>query len=148
MSEQFKTLPEYADTWSLNMIESEGVPISIRYREGVRNAVGHPEYPLQIAVAVRLLDPSEVGLTNAAEAERLYEIEDALTASLAKDDEVVFVMSRTSAGIREFIYYAQPNDLAYYEAQIDTVRTQFTEHDIQCMMRSDPAWTLFAQFSR
>lgn len=148
MREAFKTMPEYADTWSLNMVESDGVPISIRYREGVRDAVGHPDYPYQIGVAVPLLDPSEVGLTNAGEVERLYAIEDALADALTHADEAVFVMSLTSGGVREFIYYAHPKDLMHYEKKVGEVRTRFLEHDIQFTMRGDPEWALFTRFSQ
>ncbi len=146
--EVYKPIRDYDDTWSLGHAEIEGKPLITRYREGLKAAIGHSGYRYQIGIAIPLIESSKEGLPSQEEGERLYEIEDALTEELSRDDQAVFALSITTNGMRELVYYASEWKPEYYEAKVQQVAQNFPEHEMQFMIQSDPEWETFSRYSK
>ncbi len=142
---EFKDISQYPDTWTIGQAVREGKPIFIRTRSGLNDAVGHPNYPFQIGVAVPLLTPTKDGLTTNEEAEVLGKIEDNLNQTLSQKSEAVEAMVITTNGMREFMFYASEWKPEYFEKEVKSVEPM--GHELQFMMQHDPKWKTFQQFS-
>lgn len=142
---EFKEISQYPDTWTIGQAVREGMPIFIRTRSGLNEAIGHPNYPFQIGVAVPLLTPTKDGLTTNEEGEVLGKIEDDLNQILSQKGEAVEVMVITRNGMREFVFYASEWKPEYFEKEVKSVESM--GHELQFMMQHDPKWETFQQFS-
>lgn len=147
-AKKFKNISEYPDAWSVAQGVIDGKPIFTRYRSGINEAIGHPNYPFQIGIAIPLNSPTEDGLPANEEGNRLGQIEDAISAVLQLHDETVFVLSITTGGMREFVFYASEWKPEYYEAKVKEAGKSFAEHDLQFMMQPDKNWDTFRQFTK
>lgn len=143
-----KPISEYADTWSLVQSSEQGKPMFIRYRDGLKDAVGHSSYEFQIGVATPLLDPTSEGLTTDTEAEELWKIEEALDDALSTNDEAVFAISITTGGMREFVFYASEWNPEYYENKVKEINKKFPNRGLQFMMQHDKNWDTFRTFTK
>jgi hypothetical protein len=141
MTKVFKKITQYPDIWKVFRSEHNTKPIIIRYRSGMAGAIGHPEYPYQIGIAVPLLNPTKDGLTTEEEAKILSEIEDALNLTLSENQEAAEVMAITTNGMREFVFYAPKWEPEYYESKVKSIDGR--SHQLQFMIQSDPEWNTF-----
>ncbi len=144
----YTAISEYPDTWSLLKGADQGKPMFIRYRDGLKEAVGHAGYEFQIGIATPLLDPTSEGLTTDAEAEELWKVEEALDDVLSSNDEAVFALTITTGGMREFVFYAAEWKPEYYENKVKEVNKQFSNRDLQFMMKHDKNWDTFRSFTK
>lgn len=142
----FKNILEYPDTWSVLTGENEGNPLTIRFRAGAKEAVGHPEYPFQIGVAVPLLRPNEQKLPEFDESVQLDLIEGRLVSSLLEGNETFFVMVVTTTSMREFVFYAKEWKPEYFENKVREVEKSTATHQLQFMMKPDENWETFKFF--
>jgi hypothetical protein len=143
---KFKDMPSYSDRWSMLQGIDEGKIIFIRARN-IQDAVGHPEYPFQIGVAIPLKQPTGAGLPNPQESEALRLIEDKLIPALTKDDETVFVMALTTHGMREFVFYAKEWKPEFFEEKVNEVEKSSAPYELQYMMKHDPNWESYATYT-
>ncbi len=140
----FKDIGEYPDTWSVAQGIMEDKPIFVRFRNGLKEAVGHSGYPFQIGVAVPLLHPIK-GLPDGTESDELAKIEDVLVKKLTENNQAVFAMVITINGMREFVFYASEWKPEIYEQKVKSIDSG--KHELQFMMKQDPKWNTFKQFS-
>ena len=137
-------IEEYPDTWGVGRGVRAGKPVFVRYRSGLKEAAGHTGYPFQIGVAVPLADPTREGLSNNEEAERLARLEDALDDALKQ--EAVFAMAITTAGIREFVFYAKEWKPDYFAEKVSKTGST-AGYKPQFMMRADREWEAYRAFA-
>jgi hypothetical protein len=142
MSGDFKEIEQYPDTWKIGRSTLDGKPVFIRYRSGIVDAIGHPNYPFQIGIAVPLLNPTTEGLTTEEEAEVLSGVEDSLNLTLGENSEAVEVMVITTNGMREFVFYASEWKPEYFEKKVKNVDGK--SHQLQFIMQRDPKWETFS----
>lgn len=140
----FKNISEYPDTWSIVEGTYQSKPIFVRIKTGIEEGVGHPKYPFQIGVAVPLLDPTVDGLTKDNEAEVLWDFEDRLAKTLQENNEMIFVMTITTGGMREFVFYASEWKPEYFEQKVKAIEAGL--HKPQFMMQHDPEWKTYLDF--
>jgi hypothetical protein len=146
---EFKSISQYSDTWGVAQASLENKPVFVRYREGLQDAIGHPDFPFQIGVAVPLLKPTADGLTVNSEAEELYAIEDELERVLGENDEIVFALTITFNGMREFVFYASEWKPEYFEQKIKQIGASIRSgHELQFMMQKDEKWETFKTYTR
>jgi hypothetical protein len=142
-NKKIKPLSDYPETWDI----AEGIdgdnPIFIRTRSLIKEAVGHPEYPFQIGVAVPLKHPTPDGLPTNQEAHLLNDIEDKLTKVLTTS---VLVMIITTSGMREFVFYEKTWRPEELEAQVKSVNKEHPDHQLQFIMKHDPNWSIIKPF--
>ncbi|HET9410041.1 MAG TPA: DUF695 domain-containing protein [Candidatus Sulfotelmatobacter sp.] len=144
LTKKFKDIKSYPDTWSVSKGMREGKPIFVRFREGLREAVGHPEYPFQIGIAVPLLHPTEDGLTTDSEAQELGKIEDALNERIVRGGSGIFALTITYNGMREFVFYAKEWKPESFEQEVKSINAG--PHKLQFMMQRDSKWDTFKRF--
>lgn len=145
-TKSFKNISEYPDTWSVSTGENEGNPLVLRFRTGAREALGHPDYPFQIGVAVPLLRPNEQKLPESDESSQLDLIENGLINSLTQDNEAFFVIVITTTGMREFVFYAREWKPEYFENKVKEIEKSTATHHLQFMMKPDENWETFKFF--
>jgi hypothetical protein len=68
------------ESWSLLQGTREGRPLIARFIAGALDGAGHPDYPIQIGVAVSLKSPDTNGFPSADEGEQLNTVEDELVS--------------------------------------------------------------------
>ncbi len=129
------------DEWKVLRGEYAGKAIFIRARQ-VSNMVGSERFPFQIGVVIPLKNPTEAGLPQGSELQELNLIEDELDAILSKDG-LLYVMSITTGGMREFVFYAPEWKPEYFESKVKTIQDKFEEHQLQFMMKCDPKWETY-----
>lgn len=148
ISQKYRNINEYEDRWTVLQGELNEKPIFSRYRNGFDEAVGHPDYPFQIGVAVPLINPTSDGLPTTPEANELFAIEDKLTETLEKNQEAVHVMTITFNGMREFVFYASEWKPEYFEQKVKDIRRNISsKHELQFMMQPDEKWETFRTYS-
>lgn len=144
---KFQEINDYPDTWTILRGTYDGRPIFIRLRESMKQAIGHPDYPFQMGVAIPLKNPGTECLITDGEAEQLHAIEDLLTKALCENQAAVLVMVITTAGMREFIYYTKDWKPEYFKERVNDIEKHTRTHELQFIMRHDPDWSIFKQFT-
>lgn len=140
---QFQQIEHYPDTWAISQTTYEGKLMTVRIREGLKKALGHPNFPFQIGIAIPILKPSDIGMPDTDEAALLNIIEDSIQQELCKENTVVLVAVTTFDGVREFILYAkewQPED---FDQKVSTIQQVTGTHQLQFMMQEDRHWNTF-----
>jgi hypothetical protein len=131
--------------WSVAQGHYEGSPLFAR----IRRDPGHPirvTHNHRVGIAVPLLSPDSRGLPQGEEFSALSEIEDALSAALESGAKSVHVLSITTSGMREFVFYTC--DPVWAEGTFRSVQGQVHTHELQLSIESDPEWSVYQQFSR
>ncbi|HEX8182773.1 MAG TPA: DUF695 domain-containing protein [Candidatus Saccharimonadales bacterium] len=139
-SKKFQPLNEYPENWVMIQDTNEGKPMFVRVQASLKDAVGHPEYPYQIGVAVPLHNQTSNGLPRENEFNDLNAIEDTLCDTLT---DAVLVAIITTDGMREFVFYAKQWKPEEYEARVNEIETQQGTHQLQFVMQHDPEWSTF-----
>lgn len=120
--------------------------IYIRIRIGLKDAVGHPQYPFQIGIATPLINPTSEGLTTNEEAEELFQIEDSLQSVFEKDDKGVCVLIITTSGMREFVFYVSEWNPEIYEQNVREINSHYENRELQFMIQKDKSWDTFKSY--
>ena len=131
--------------WSVAKGVRSGKPIFIRRNQSATSLAGHAEYKFRVGVAIPLREPNSDGLPNNAEMEQLNAIEDQLCAALEKGQVSLQVLSITTQGMREFVFYTRSPSAA--NLAIDGLRAQPLTHEIQNYVIEDPKWGVYSQFA-
>jgi hypothetical protein len=142
---KYKSIKEYPDTWAIGQGIENGKPIFVKFRAGLQDATGHPEFPFQIGVAVPLLNPTSDGLTTQTEAEVLWRLEDRLNEILTHNDRSVFAFIITTGGMREYVFYAREWTPEQFDKDVHAIDSE--GHQLQFMMRHDPHWDTYKEFT-
>lgn len=139
-SKKIKPLNEYSENWVIAQGVHDGKATFIRIQLSLRDAIGHPEYPYQIGVAVPLKDPTTEGLPKNSELEALNAIEDLLYDTIT---DATLVATITTNGMREFVFYAKDWKPEIFEAQVKMIEAKQGTHRLQFMMQQDSSWSTF-----
>ncbi len=131
--------------WSVAKGERGGRPIFIRRNVSAVSLAGHPEYRFRVGVAVPLNEPDSDGLPNESEMSELNEIEDALCEHFERGQHSLQVLSITTRGMREFVFYTRaPAEIGL---ALEALRSQVATHELQSYIAEDPKWTVYAQYA-
>jgi hypothetical protein len=118
----------------------DGAPVIVRFNAAMAAAAGHPDFPIQIGVAVPLLDPDPGGLPRPDEDERLGALEDEIDRLVGDDAVMVGVV--TTGVMREFVLYAGSDD--WIERFHEDLQAAAGDHEAQVMAQRDPTWDVYA----
>ena len=136
-----------SDSWTLNQGILENKPIFIRVRDNLDIAI-RSNSPFQIGVAVSLLNPTKDGLPTNSEGGELVVIEDRLDEVLGENPSAIRVMTITTDGMREFIFYTSVWEPQYFEQKVKGVGESIgSGHELQFTMQEDKEWQTFTEFS-
>ena len=117
----------------------------VRRNNSAKQLASNPEFRYRVGVVIPLLAPNEVGLPSNEEMESLNQIEDELSLWLEKDQASIQVLSITTDGMREFVFYTRTPRMI--ENAINNVRSKFTLHEIQFYIKEDKKWFVYRQFT-
>lgn len=132
-----------SDEWAVAEGEMDDAPVVVRFNKSIAAAAGHPEYSIQIGVALPLRNPDPGRLPSPEEAEELNAIEDALDRLVG--DKAVLVAVVTTSEMREFVLYTGSGDwIAQFDADLQAA---VGDHAVQVMAQTDSQWNVYASLA-
>ena len=117
----------------------------VRRNDSGAELQGHADYKFRVGVAIPLLEPRPDGLPTKEEMETLLRIEDALSDRLQRNQASLQVLSITTNGMREFIFYTRSPSIV--PTAVQGVQAQFPSHHVQHYVQEDRKWTVYRQFT-
>jgi hypothetical protein len=130
--------------WSVAEGHYEGSPLFARIRRDPGQAI-RATHDHRVGVAVPLLHPDARGLPQGEEFAALSDSEDALSAAFESGTKSVHVLSITTSGMREFVFYTC--DPGWAEGVFRSVQGQVRSHQLQLSIEPDAEWSVYRQFS-
>lgn len=147
-SRNMSTLPALTDDaheWGVAQGEFEGAPMIVRYNVSAREWMEHPKLNVKLGFAIPLNQPNPGGLPNPDENLQLQQIEDRILEELAAHATGIQALAITNGEMKEFIFYiSEGADIASIH---ETLQTEITSHDVQCMAVREPAWDTYRDFA-
>jgi hypothetical protein len=131
-----------SEAWSVSHGVRSGKPLVARFNKGLKQAAGHPSFPIQIGVAVPLKSPNDQGMPTNEEAEQLNAIEDELMRLAGGRAIIAGVI--TTSGMREFVLYT--SDGAWIPQFDQDLKAAIPHHDLQVMAQRDENWNTYRTF--
>ena len=140
-SKKFKPISEYPQSWSI--IEESPNPMIIRVNMGYGDAIGHPDYPIKmgIAIPVEQHDDAVMNLKS--------EIEDILNDILFKTGKgavVAIITGLESPRFIEFLSYTQRGGIDFPKIHQE-LKSKFKDYEIQMYAENDPKWDAYKSFA-
>lgn len=132
-------------SWTVSQGTRVGKPIFVRCNVSAKSLAKHSDYRFRVGVAVPLKAPNEDGLPTNDEMEQLNTLEDQLCDSLEQQQESLQVLSITTQGMREFVFYTRNPELA--RNTIEELRATTKSHEIQGYVAEDKKWSVYAEFA-
>jgi len=130
--------------WSILQGQNDGKPMIVHRNDSAKQISSNPAFLYRVGFAIPLLAPNEVGLPSNEEMVSLNQIEDELSSQLEKDKVSIQVLTITTSGMRELVYYTK--DSRIVEKIINDVRSKFPSHEIQYYVEEDKRWSVYKQF--
>jgi len=131
--------------WAVLEGTNSGKVMFVRRNDAARGLSKHPEYHFRVGVALPLKAPNEHGLPGAAESEELNAIEDMLVPRLESEQRSLLVLTITTGGMREFVFYTR--DRQFAQSVLEELRTEVSSHELQAYIEDDPGWQAYNQFA-
>lgn len=137
----YKDINSYPDEWiGATANDTERGHLILRINSGIKEAVGHPEYPIRMGIAIPL-NPELV------KDPILYSLEDAIEETLKEDTQGILTVSITGMNepmFRELLYYTKDSiDFATLHKEL---KDKFPQLEIQMYAEMDPAWDGYKGF--
>jgi hypothetical protein len=128
-------------SWSILKGENNGRPMFVRLNKGAHAVAGSAAYGIRVGVAIPLRNPRPDGLPDEAESEQLAAIEDVLVAD--SSEHAILVAVITTSGMREFVFYTGAGDWIpdFHQRMMRAT----SSHEVQCIAKHDPGWTVYHQ---
>jgi Family of unknown function (DUF695) len=134
--------------WSVLQGTLDHKPIFTSFRLSVNTKENYRQYPYQIGVAVPLLNPTVHDLPTNDEATQLWAIIDELKSKLETDYKSLYVMSLTTGGMREFVFYTSEWKPKEIEKAVKEIEKEINDgHELQFMMQEDKSWMTYKIYS-
>ena len=129
------------ENWDIYRCLVDDHPTAIYVDLGVGDKAPQSKRPCLLRVIYRLQTPNAEGLSDAAEAETLFEIEDVLFTAVSRQLRARYVGRITTQGGREHFYYAV--SAAEFEPALDQVQAQFPDYNFEQTAQADPDWEVY-----
>lgn len=137
MTESFKPLNAYTLEYTLYQDDDEGLIIQVN--TGFQKAMGHPDYPIKVGVAVPVHPEHDVGkLKN--------DIEDTLQAMWNQSENghiVATIIGLEEPEFIEFLSYAK--EKTDFAETHQTLEKFFPDEDIQMYAEQDAEWETYRE---
>jgi hypothetical protein len=122
----------------------DGMPLIVRKNLSAAILRRGGEYPARVGVALRLLEASPDGLPSPTELTTLNNLEDSLAAAMESNQSAIHVLTITTSGFREQVFYAkESSDLG---SALSDLRERFPDYDIQAYAEKDTGWIVYEEF--
>ena len=131
--------------WTVSEGMHDNQAMYVRVNVSAAQLACDPRYRTRVGVAVPLKAPTPAGLPTTNEAGQLDAIEDALSASLEARQLSLHVLTITTAGMREFVFYTcSPREA---QEAIAALHPLISTHELQSYIADDSQWEVYAAFS-
>ena len=131
------------DNWTPYLCQVNGHPASITVNRGLAENAPDAAKPWLLWIWVHFHSSRPDGLTTRADAERLWKIEDVLTARLIETCGAVMVGRITTCGRREFYFYGESNERL--SEVVPQTLGNFPGHRFESGYRQEPDWGHYFQ---
>jgi hypothetical protein len=131
--------------WGVRVLKVDDALLIARCNQSAKQWAGRPELPIRLGLAIPLRSPNPGGIISPEESQQLAPVEDAIVACVGARTSGVHVLTLTNGVMKEFVFYVpQGTDCAAIHAAAQgCVKT----HDVQCLAREDPEWTVYRAFA-
>ena len=137
---KFLPLLEYPESWAI--ITESLNPTIIRINLGYKDAMGHPDYPIKMGIAI----PVEVHDETTMEIKS--EIEDILNDILLKKGDgalVAIITGLEGQKFIEFLSYTKRGGIDFAKIHQD-LKDKFKDYEVQMYADNDVKWEAFKSF--
>jgi hypothetical protein len=124
--------------WSVAEGERNGLPVIVRFIAEMPSAETRGAYRWLTVISWSYA-PGESGMPRPEDNQRMYDLEDALEASLESKGYCIQVISRTGGGIREYSYYIRERE-EFIDA-LNGALANKPRFPIEINFYEDPAWS-------
>jgi len=104
----------------------------------------HGGYRARVGIAVKFLDATHDGLPSSTELSTLNELEDALALALEARQDAIHVLTITTSGFREHVFYAK--ETVDIGARLCGVGSKFNRYELQSYASEDAGWRVYGEF--
>ncbi len=139
----FKPLNEYKENWSIIDETPIGNPVLVRINMGYKDAIGHPDYPIKmgIAISVEVHDETVMKVK--------HEIEDLLDELFLKNVDgalVAIITGLEGQRFIEFLSYTKRGGIDFPKIHQD-LKEKFNMYEVQMYADNDPNWEAYKSFA-
>lgn len=138
---KYKNINEYPENWLLLEGVRDGEKYTmIRINDGIKEAAGHPDYPIRIGVAIPVDSLKD-------ENKALYEVEDMLTEQLESKGlgiQAMAVSGMESQEFKEFVFYTK--DSVDFKTLHEDIQAAFPKYEIQFYAEKDSDWSVYKDY--
>ena len=124
--------------WSVAEGERNGLPLIVRFIAEMPDQETREAYRWLTVISWSYV-PGERGMPSREDNQRMYDLEDALEASLESKGYCIQVISRTGDGTREWSYYIRERE-EFIDALNDALAKK-PRFPIEINFYEDPAWS-------
>jgi hypothetical protein len=138
----YKDISEYPeDNWQVATMGTQGEDYTLlRINGGLKEAVGHPDYPIRVGVAVPVESIKDSNPT-------LEALEDMITERFNEDKSGVGCLIITSLDgdqFKEFVFYTKEN--VDFKTLHEELQEAFPSLEVQFYAEKDPQWSVYKEY--
>ena len=138
---KYKKISEYPENWMVLEGVRDGEKYTmIRINDGIKEAAGHPDYPIRIGVAIPVDSLKD-------ENSALYEIEDMLTEQLESNGlgiQAMAISGMDGKEFKEFVFYTKEG--VDFKTLHEDIQTAFPKYEIQFYAEKDSDWSVYREY--
>lgn len=134
-------ITEYLESWSI--IEERYHDTLVRINMGYKDAVGHPDYPIKMGIAIPVNDHNDAVMKVKSE------IEDILDNVLKKRGNgslVAIITGLKEPKFIEFLSYTKKGGVDFAKIHQD-LKDKFPEYEVQMFAKPDTTWEAYKSFA-
>jgi hypothetical protein len=138
---KFLPIHEYPESWSI--IQESPNPTLVRINMGYQDAMGHPDYPIKMGVAIPVEVHDETTMNIKSE------IEDILNDILLKKGDgalVAIITGLEGQKFIEFLSYTKRGGIDFAKIHQD-LKDKFKDYEVQMYADNDVKWAAFKSFA-
>ena len=127
------------------MIEENSVdkPLLIRANMGLKKAVGHPDYPIKLCIAIPVEEHNDVVMKIKS---RIEDILDAVLLEKGDGALVAIITGLKDPKFIEFLSYTKRGGIDFPKLHQE-LREKFKKYEVQMFADNDPTWTAYKSFA-
>lgn len=146
----FSSKPASADdpwngSWVVAHRRAPGRPMYLRCNQSARALIDERRWTVCVSVGIPLRDADHDGLPRGVEAADLLTIEEVLLRHLEDTRRGILVLTISTSGMREFVFYAADSDWA--QRALDRAREEISTHEVQSYVEQDPEWRRYQELA-
>ena len=138
---KYLSINDYPESWSI--ITEKPNPTIIRVNTGYKDAIGHPDYPIKMGIAIPVDTHDEATMNVKSE------IEDILNDTLLKKGDgalVAIITGLEGQRFIEFLSYTKRGGIDFAKIHQD-LKTRFKDYEVQMYAENDIEWKAYRSFA-